>query len=454
MKMKAVVLLVVAVGCGLVAMLGVQQVLSGNQSGEVETAKVLVAIAEIVPGTPLNEENTIFKELPLESIPEGAVTDPTDVVDKSLKSTAVPGEFIMLAKLTTDLGASNEIPKGMRVVTTSVNLTKTHSGLIRPGDRVDILLSYKVRSPDQGMIDKTMTILEYIEVFATDSIMASQDQGDMAEINAKNLSFLVTPHQAAILNLAESKGDLNLSLRHKLDDEHVAVPPITDDDLNRIFNPSFGQKSSQEDGKPGPMLSNNDQGSDIRNAIERELNEPPAEEAVEEPAVEDIPMWTVVIYSGNDVLEQEVPLPLDEDGLTEEQAVKAKEEEALAEREAQVTEREAAVDAREAALNRQPAAVGTLLREDDTEKNDAEKNNTEKNNTEKNDTAQPETNETTAAPKTTEVSENPAVTEEKQATETERAEENTEAEEKTQAVKKDTDTKVWIGVVKRFLTGA
>ncbi len=449
MKMKAVVLLVVAVGCGLVAMLGVQQVLSGNQSGEVETAKVLVAIAEIVPGTPLNEENTIFKELPLESIPEGAVTDPTDVVDKSLKSTAVPGEFIMLAKLTTDLGASNEIPKGMRVVTTSVNLTKTHSGLIRPGDRVDILLSYKVRSVDQGMIDKTMTILEYIEVFATDSIMTSHDQGDTTEINAKNLSFLVTPHQAAILNLAESKGDLNLSLRHKLDDVHVAVPPITDDDLNRIFNPSFGQKSSQEDGKPGPMLSNNDQGSDIRNAIERELNEPPAEEAVEEPTVEDIPMWTVVIYSGNDVLEQEVPLPLDEDGLTEEQAVKAEEEEALAEREAQVTEREAAVDAREAALNRQPAAVETLLREDDTEKN-----NTEKNDAEKNDTAQPETNETTAAPETTEVSENPAVTEEKQATETERAEENTEAEEKTQAVKKDTDTKVWIGVVKRFLTGA
>jgi pilus assembly protein CpaB len=215
----------------------------------VETAEVLVAIAEIVPGTPLNEENTIFKELPLESIPEGAVTDATDVVDKSLKSTAVPGEFIMLAKLTTDLGASNEIPKGMRVVTTSVNLTKTHSGLIRPGDRVDILLSYKTRDAELGMIAKTITILEYIQVFATDNIMASQDQGDTTEINTKNLSFLVTPEQAAMLNLAEWKGELNLSLRHKLDDQHVDVAPLTEKWLDRLGGSSLGKEPVEGDGQ-------------------------------------------------------------------------------------------------------------------------------------------------------------------------------------------------------------
>jgi len=265
--MKAVVLLVVAVGCGLVAMLGVQQVLSGNKSEETKTAKVLVATAEIVPGTPLNEENTIFKELPLESIPEGAVTELTQVVEKSLKSTAVPGEFIMLAKLTTDLGASSEIPKGMRVVTTSVNLTKTHSGMIRPGDRVDIMLSYRVRSADLGMVDKTMRILEFIEVFATDSIMASQDQGDSSEINAKNLSFLVTPQQAAVLNLAESKGELNLSLRHKHDDEHVEVASITGKYLDELGGSLRGKDHVEDDGKPGPMLSGTGDNNDVRAAI-------------------------------------------------------------------------------------------------------------------------------------------------------------------------------------------
>ncbi|MBT4866836.1 MAG: Flp pilus assembly protein CpaB [Planctomycetaceae bacterium] len=434
--MKAVVLLVVAVGCGLVAMLGVQQVLSGNKSEEVKTAKVLVATAEIVPGTPLHEENTIFKELPLESIPEGAVTDPTEIVEKSLKSTAVPGEFIMLAKLTTDLGASSEIPKGMRVVTTSVNLTKTHSGMIRPGDRVDILLSYKVRDADRGMMAKTTPILEFIEVFATDSIMASQDQGDSSEINAKNLSFLVTPDQALILNLAESKGDLNLALRHKHDDQQVGSAPIDEKWLEEVGSSSFGKEHVEGDGNPGPMLSGTGEKNDVRDAIKDELTQPEtqaAEEVAVAPVVEEIPTWKVVIYSGKDVLEQEVPLPLDENGLTEEQvakaeaeAAKAEEEAALAEREAQLAEREAELDAREAEMNKPAAAVETPAKKDEATKT--------------------KTLEAIVAPEPTEVLNRSATEEEEQ------AEEKTEV--KTEAVKKDTDKKAWDGAVKRFLTGA
>jgi membrane protein involved in colicin uptake len=155
------------------------------------------------------------------------------------------------------------------------------------------------------------------------------------------------------------------------------------------------------------------------------------------PEVEEIPTWKVVIYSGTDVLEQEVPLPLDENGLTEEQAAeaeadaaKAEEEAALVEREAQLAEREAELDAREAGMNKQGAAVDTPAKKDDATKT--------------------ETLETTVAPKSTKVLKR-AATEEK-----EQAEKKTEkkTEEKEQAVKKDTDKKAWDGAVKRFLTGA
>ena len=53
MKMKSLVLLAMAIGCGLVAMLGVRQVLSGDKGPAVETAKVLVAVTNIMPGQPL-----------------------------------------------------------------------------------------------------------------------------------------------------------------------------------------------------------------------------------------------------------------------------------------------------------------------------------------------------------------------------------------------------------------
>ena len=57
MKMKSLVLLAMAIGCGLVAMLGVQQVLSGDKRPQVETGKVLVAATSIMPGRPLDDRS-------------------------------------------------------------------------------------------------------------------------------------------------------------------------------------------------------------------------------------------------------------------------------------------------------------------------------------------------------------------------------------------------------------
>ena len=63
MKLKSVLLLAVAMSCGLVAMLGVQQVLSGDKqvNQDDNVTKVLVATAEIVPGHRLDESNVVFK---------------------------------------------------------------------------------------------------------------------------------------------------------------------------------------------------------------------------------------------------------------------------------------------------------------------------------------------------------------------------------------------------------
>src|SRR5579864_55169 len=179
MKMKSLVLLAMAVGCGLVAMLGVQQVLSGDRKPAEETGKVLVSVTNIMPGQPLDETNVAFKEWPKKDIPPGVVTTHDQYTERSLRVSAVPNEPIMIAKLNEKgvFGGSSEIPKGMRVATVPVNVTKTHSGLILPGDRVDVVVTYITHNltPGQmnsqvGEIRKAKTILQYIEVFATDNI--------------------------------------------------------------------------------------------------------------------------------------------------------------------------------------------------------------------------------------------------------------------------------------------
>ena len=296
MKFKTVVLLTVAVGCGLVAMLGVQQVLSEDKESAPEVGQVLVTIADIPAGTPLNESNTTFKEWPLSTIPEGAVTEIEQFEERALRMRAVVGEIVMLAKLGNkhEFGASNEIPSGLRVVTVAVNQTKTHSGLILPGDRVDVLVTYKIRTAKDGMVSKTNTLLEYIQVFATDSLRS----GDVAdseanEVNAKNISLLVTPKQANLIMLAESKGLLHLSMRSREDDTPAHAESVDESDLENS-NTLFAEDSQ-------------DDTDDLRQFLANQEEQPKQPEPAK--PVDTTPKWQIVIYSGEERRVEEVDIP-------------------------------------------------------------------------------------------------------------------------------------------------
>ena len=70
MKTKSMVLLAMALGCGLVAMLGVQQILSGEQKVK-DTVPVLVAKQEIGAGMKLEPSQVAFEDWPRENVPAG-----------------------------------------------------------------------------------------------------------------------------------------------------------------------------------------------------------------------------------------------------------------------------------------------------------------------------------------------------------------------------------------------
>lgn len=302
MKPKSVILLAVALGCGLVAMLGVQKALTKPEQKKAETVRVLVATTDISPGVPLDDMNTKFKEMAKTDVPPGAVTTPDQFADRSLRVGAVPDEIIMQAKLGEPgvYGASSEIPAGMRVVTVPVDLTKTHSGLIRPGDRVDVLLSYSVRSAGFGEVKKVRTVLEYIKVFATDNLRAGEagGKGDMSEINAKNISLLVDPEQAKRLMMANSLGQLCLALRHKKDDEPVAGEAISMTDFEGLT-----ASAGQEDDPFNPG-----ENATARETLKAEIAPPAATEPA--VAVEPPPQtWKVHIYAGGEHRVEEVTAP-------------------------------------------------------------------------------------------------------------------------------------------------
>lgn len=307
MKMKSMMLLLVAAGFGLVAMLGVMQVLNGK--GDEPMMKVAVAISDIPAGMPLDDTNVGFKEFPQSTVPSGAVTTAEEFAGKALVSRAVPGEVIMSAKLggADAITASHQIPKGMRVATVSVNATKSHSGLIRPTDRVDVVCTYNVPDPlTRQKHTHVKTVLEFIEVFAVDNLRAGRE-GDV-ENAVKNVSLIVDPEQFQLLEAAQGLGELNLSLRNREDKEMTQVADLSDE----VFfqkDTSLGTRATKQKPKSD---SNEEKGPGLQEFLTSAMTAVAESATVATTASAETPTWTMTIYRGTEMQNVDV---LDEAAL-------------------------------------------------------------------------------------------------------------------------------------------
>ncbi|MDA0657754.1 MAG: Flp pilus assembly protein CpaB [Planctomycetota bacterium] len=216
MRPKSLVLIMIALGCGLVASIGISQVMenrAGQGQGEVVDMKeIFVAVADIPVGTALTPELVKLEKWPSDRVPQGWINKIEDIQGKMPKSPLYSGEPIMTAKLSDSLGGTGErIPKGYRVMSVKVSTDTGVSGLILPGDRVDVLVFLK----QSGEIVRTgtRTILRDVCIFAVDGKINRETDPDGGVVNVKTVSVLVKPDQVERLMLANQLGRLSLSLR-------------------------------------------------------------------------------------------------------------------------------------------------------------------------------------------------------------------------------------------------
>lgn len=299
MRPKTLALLAVAAMCGLVAMMGVQQVLSKQSDGNTETSRVLFAKAEILPGQPLDDNNVEFKEWPAGNIPEGAVTQKEQFQERTLKVRAFPGDLVLVAKLDKkgSRSASSLVPKGKCIASVPIDSTMTGIGLMQPGDRVDVLVTYKPATVNRdvgGIGMEVKTVLESVEIFAIDGVTDGSllaRSGDQKAVASKNVSLLVTNEQARLLKLAGdmSGGKLHLTLRGMNDDTHV--------ELKDLFDPSQAEHAyARNDDSEG----------------EEQEEKTPVEIAQPVPIVAPVSKdktWKIEIIAGSERRIEEVDLP-------------------------------------------------------------------------------------------------------------------------------------------------
>src|SRR3990170_3998177 len=125
----------------------------GNVSGGVVTP-VVVASHDIAAGTRVTEEMLTLKPIASDAVLPGAFLKTEEVVGQVTRVPLVSGEQVIPTKVAaTGIAITNVenpplayvIPEGMRAVSVEVSSVIGASGLIRPGDYVDVILTVQVQ---------------------------------------------------------------------------------------------------------------------------------------------------------------------------------------------------------------------------------------------------------------------------------------------------------------------
>ena len=167
----------VAVLCGLAAFVGSQRHLA-ERAAAVERrweerytpVKVLVAARDLPSGRVLRESDLARREMPAAFVPGGAlsVDAAARAVGQQLVFALRRGDALVEAHLAGREGPTlaARLQRGTRAVTVPVDEVSSQAGLVRPGDRIDLMLAEE-RAEETGRCVIVRPLLEAVSVLAT-----------------------------------------------------------------------------------------------------------------------------------------------------------------------------------------------------------------------------------------------------------------------------------------------
>ena len=230
MRMKSIVLLILALGCGMIAAIGVKQVLSQDEQAKkapkIETENVLVALKDIESGEIFSPKNVCLEQWPKGKAHKGAISDFEAIEGCRARILILQGEPILEQKLLGKgewMTATDHIPQGYRVFSLRTGDMSGATQLLNPGDRVDVVAHFR-KNPSYGIEEPmTQTVLQGVTVFSVgkdyDSDIGGKE-GDSKD-QSQAISLLVKPEQVEELSLIRELAKVQLVLRSPNDQQQV-----------------------------------------------------------------------------------------------------------------------------------------------------------------------------------------------------------------------------------------
>jgi pilus assembly protein CpaB len=214
---------------GLAAMLASVMVYSAlkRREAEVQNAmshnvEVVVAAYDLPLGTKIDLGEVKLARWSADSLPEGAYTDPHQVIGSYVKNSLVANEPIVQAKLFTGDKTAGVmpllIPFGMRAVSVPVDEVSDVAGFVLPHTRVDVLVATQGEGSGAGDKSFSKVILQNVEVLAVaQEVEQKKDEPQIVKV----VTLLVTPQESERLALASHSGTLRLAMRNYNDNKIV-----------------------------------------------------------------------------------------------------------------------------------------------------------------------------------------------------------------------------------------
>ncbi|MFH1714638.1 MAG: Flp pilus assembly protein CpaB [Elusimicrobiota bacterium] len=231
-----------------------------------EKATVLVAKQYVDQTVLLDSTMFIEKKVPKDYIQPRAIESLKDLINEegnSVFMSIVPieeGEQLVATKLLmlgVETGIAAVTPSNMRAVTlTNINDSVK---MIKPGNRVDVVLTFEYDDKDGNSSEVTSTILQNVLVLAVGNqiiggmqISLGKDKKNVVSAqglnNIETISLAVSPSDGEKLALASEKGEITFSLRPIGDEQIYESKGVQMSDLVGNINITSGSGGNKGHG--------------------------------------------------------------------------------------------------------------------------------------------------------------------------------------------------------------
>jgi len=210
---------------------------------QVETARVLIATADMEVGHRVTDADLTWREWPEDAIHSSFLTQSQlpdakeDYVGAIVRVEVAEGEPLNGKKMVNPGAAgfmAAVLEPGMRAIAVPISAETGAGGFILPNDRVDVILTQQTQIDDgRSMREQhvSRTVLQNVRVLAIDQTF--KEVGDDQVVVGSTATLELAPSEAETLTLAEAMGDIALSLRSVADIAYTG-PMRNENSLNRV----------------------------------------------------------------------------------------------------------------------------------------------------------------------------------------------------------------------------